>query len=108
MDSHYVHIQKECCICFSCESESQEKVINLNNNNRYSKKCNCNPAIHNKCLETWLITKNVCPICHSQVKIKKTICEKISILLIKICSHVETALILMLTIIIILSYLIRS
>ena len=108
MDSHYVHMQKECCICLIYESESQEKIINLNKNNKYNKKCVCNPAIHNKCLETWIMTKNECPICHSKIERKKTICEKISSLLINIYSHVETAVILMLIIIIFLSYRTRS
>ena len=108
MDSHYVHMQKECCICFNCELESQEKITDLNKNNKYNKKCNCNPAIHNKCLETWLMTKNECPICHSKIERKKTICEKISVLLIKMYSHVETALIFMLIIIIFLSCRTRS
>ena len=37
MDSHYVHMQKECCICLIYESESQEKIINLNKGNRFKK-----------------------------------------------------------------------
>lgn len=104
MDSHYVHMQKECCICFNCELESQEKIINLNKNDTYNMKCDCNPTIHNKCLETWFMTKNECPICHIKIEKKKTICEKISSLLIKIYSRVENALILMFIVIIIMSY----
>lgn len=104
MDSHYVHIPKECCICLICESESKEQIIKLDKNEKYYKKCNCNPSIHTKCLETWLVTKSVCPICHSKYERRKTICEKISSVIVKICSHVETAVILMLIIIIVLSY----
>ena len=104
MDNHYVYIQKECFICFTNECESQEEFVTLNTYNKIQKKCQCNPPIHIKCLETWLMTKNVCPICHTPIERKKTVCKKFSLLLIKICSHVETIFIFWLLLIILFSY----
>ena len=59
----------ECFICF--ENNKINKIISLNTQNIYIKKCNCNAYIHYVCLKKWYDINNNCPICRNIITEKK-------------------------------------
>ena len=107
MTSQYVYISKECCICLQTEKENTSKFFNFKKNKKYTKKCKCNVDIHKKCLDDWFYMKMSCPLCNTKIHHKKTICKKISNILVKIFSQAENAIVILVLVIIIMSYVIK-
>jgi hypothetical protein len=55
-----------CIICWSpeCPLLLLSEIPNITLN------CECNPTIHQKCLNSWLITTCSCPICRKHIIVK--------------------------------------
>jgi hypothetical protein len=56
---------EDCFICYEFIIENNIKPINLKKQCYYLKLCDCNGWIHKKCLDTWCLTNNKCPICRT-------------------------------------------
>ena len=104
MTSHYVYISKECCICLQTDTEAKHKFFNFKKNKKYIKNCKCNVDIHKKCLEDWFETKQSCPICNTRINTQKTACKKMADILVKIYSHAESTILILILLITIMSY----
>jgi hypothetical protein len=63
--------------CFICYENSFDKIIKLNHQCFYFKKCKCDGYIHKKCLDTWFDTTSKCPICRSFINKNTNIESKI-------------------------------
>jgi hypothetical protein len=55
-----------CIICWSPESP----LLLLSEIPNITLHCDCNPTIHQKCLNSWLITTCSCPICRKYIIVK--------------------------------------
>ena len=55
--------------CFVCMETivNNQKTIKLKNQIFYLKQCQCDGNIHQECLDKWLQTNSVCPICRSNM-----------------------------------------
>ena len=60
----------ECFICFEYKIDDKFSPITLKTQKIYFKNCNCDGAIHNKCLNIWIQSNKSCPICRINVIIK--------------------------------------
>lgn len=59
-----------CIICWCTESDINE-IKPLKAFKNISKKCNCNPRIHNECLHIWTNKHMSCPICRKTMSFIK-------------------------------------
>jgi hypothetical protein len=55
-----------CIICWSPECP----LLLLSDIPNITLQCECNPMIHQKCLNSWLITTSSCPICRKVITVK--------------------------------------
>ena len=55
--------------CFVCMETvlNNKQTIKLNKQIFYLKQCQCDGNIHQECLDKWIRTNNVCPICRSSM-----------------------------------------
>ena len=59
-----IPIQKDSNDCIFClEKINNDTIINYENDDKYTLKCNCRPFIHNSCMEDWIKKNRNCPIC---------------------------------------------
>ena len=59
-----------CIICWCSETNINE-IKPLKEFKNISKKCHCNPRIHNECLEDWTKKHLSCPICRKNMSFIK-------------------------------------
>ena len=53
----------QCLICLQSSSNSKDEIKSVNEMHFLKKTCNCICYSHHKCIETWIETNSVCPIC---------------------------------------------
>jgi hypothetical protein len=72
------NIEHDCIICFDY-LKNDNITIDLNNQNKFIKKCNCILWVHENCLQNWhnISNTNQCPICRQNMYIKQNIINMI-------------------------------
>lgn len=56
-------VEHQCLICLQSSSNSNDEIKSINEMHFIKKPCNCICYSHHKCIETWIETNSVCPIC---------------------------------------------
>jgi hypothetical protein len=56
-------VEQQCLICLQSSSNSKDEIKSITEMHFLKKKCNCICYSHHKCIETWIETNSVCPIC---------------------------------------------
>ena len=56
-------VDQQCLICLQSSSNSKDEIKLINEMHFLKKNCNCICYSHHKCIETWIETNSVCPIC---------------------------------------------
>jgi hypothetical protein len=56
-------VEQQCLICLQSSSNSKDEIKSINKMHFLKKTCNCICYSHHKCIETWIETNSVCPIC---------------------------------------------
>jgi len=59
---------KECFICYDSILNNDTHTLQLNRQQFYLKKCQCNGSIHKICLDRWVDINKNCPICRTIIK----------------------------------------
>ena len=68
VDANEVDANKECIICLEKTPINEKDHITLINEMHFLiKKCDCLCYAHHKCLEQWIGTNAVCPICKGEI-----------------------------------------
>jgi len=63
-----IDIDKQCIICLEKTSINEKDTVTLMNDMHFLiKKCDCICYAHHKCLEKWMSTNPVCPICKREI-----------------------------------------
>jgi len=72
------NIEHDCIICFDY-LKNDNITIDLNNQNKFIKNCNCILWVHENCLQNWhnISNTNQCPICRQNMYIKQNIINMI-------------------------------
>jgi len=55
--------EHQCLICLQSSSNSKDEIKLINEMHFLKKICDCKCYSHHKCIETWIETNSVCPIC---------------------------------------------
>ena len=62
----------ECIICLDDNADTDE-IVNINLLNLFKKKCSCECFVHSTCLQKWIESTPICPICRKPLEyVKKT------------------------------------
>jgi len=69
----------ECFICYQIMIEDNIVPLQLNEQNFYTKMCNCIGSIHKECLERWIHSNNNCPVCRNRMTKKVIIRNKVTL-----------------------------
>jgi hypothetical protein len=69
----------ECFICYQIMIDNNIVPLQLNEQNFYTKICNCSGSIHKECLERWVHSNNNCPVCRNRMTKKVIIRNKVSL-----------------------------
>ena len=68
--------ENQCLICFQGPIQSNNIIIDdvrlMNEMHFLIKKCNCECYSHHKCIEQWIESNSVCPICKGPVSFPKS------------------------------------
>jgi hypothetical protein len=59
--------QDECFICYEIKLDNKIEPIRLKMQILYLKNCECDGAIHGKCLDIWYNLNKTCPICRKVI-----------------------------------------
>jgi hypothetical protein len=62
----------QCLICLQGSTNSKDEIKSINDMHFLKKTCNCICYSHHKCIETWIETNSVCPICKQQILFPQT------------------------------------
>jgi hypothetical protein len=70
------NVETPCLICLQGFNNSNDEIKSINDMHFLKKSCNCKCYSHHKCIELWIETNSVCPICKTpllfpQNKVKK-------------------------------------
>jgi len=61
----------ECIICLDDAADTDE-IVNINTLDLFKKKCTCECFVHSHCLQKWIKSTPICPICRkSLANVKK-------------------------------------
>jgi hypothetical protein len=60
-------VEQQCLICLQSSNNSNDEIKSINDMFFLKKTCNCICYSHHKCIETWIETNSVCPICKKPV-----------------------------------------
>jgi hypothetical protein len=66
----------ECFICYQIMIDNNILPLQLNEQNFYTKMCNCIGSIHKECLERWVHSNNNCPVCRNRMTKKVIVTNK--------------------------------
>ena len=69
-------IHDECFICYQIMIDNNILPLQLNEQNFYTKMCNCIGSIHKECLERWVHSNNNCPVCRNRMTKKVIVTNK--------------------------------
>ncbi len=62
----------ECIICLDDNADTDE-IVNINLLKLFKKKCSCDCFVHSSCLQKWIESTPICPICRKPLEnVKKT------------------------------------
>lgn len=65
------HYKPECIICLDDAADTDE-IVNINTLDLFKKKCTCECFVHSHCLQKWIKSTPICPICRkSLANVKK-------------------------------------
>ena len=62
-DNNKDTIEQQCLICLQNSSNYNDEIKSVHEMHFLKKTCNCICYSHHKCIETWIVTNSVCPIC---------------------------------------------
>jgi hypothetical protein len=64
--------ENQCLICLQNSSNPKDEIKSINEMHFLKKTCNCICYSHHKCIETWIETNAVCPICKKPLLFPET------------------------------------
>jgi len=62
----------QCLICLNNSSNTKDEIKQINDMHFLKKPCKCICYSHHKCIESWIATNSVCPICKGPLLFPKT------------------------------------
>jgi len=66
------HYKPECIICLDDAADTDE-IVNINTLDLFKKKCSCDCFVHSHCMQKWIESTPICPICRKPLEhVKKT------------------------------------
>lgn len=63
----------ECIICLDDNADDTDEIVNINLLDLFKKKCSCDCFVHSTCMQKWIESTPICPICRKPLEnVKKT------------------------------------